>query len=120
MPSYNKLILSGSTNGRPIRVAGTNTSTATTIHTASTNTAVIDEIWLYAQNSDTTARKLTVQFGGATSPDDEIELTVGAEAGLTLVVPGLILKGAASACVVKAFAATTNVVTISGYVNQIT
>ena len=118
MATYNKLTLSGSTNGRPIRIAQTATA-GTTIHTASTNTSIYNEIWLYAQNTDTTARKLTVEFGGTTSPDDLIEITIPAEAGLTLVVPGLVLRGAATALVVRAFAATANVVTISGYVNEI-
>jgi hypothetical protein len=38
-----------------------------------------------------------------------------------LVVPGLILTGTGSAAnTVAAYAATTNVITISGYVNRIT
>jgi hypothetical protein len=36
-----------------------------------------------------------------------------------LIVPGLLIKGNATALVVRAFAATTNVVCISGYVNVI-
>jgi hypothetical protein len=36
-----------------------------------------------------------------------------------LVVPGLIIKGNASALVVRAFCASANVVTISGWVNTI-
>lgn len=119
MATYNKLTLSGSTNGRAVKVAGTNTATATTVHTASTNTSVYHEVWLYAQNTDTTGRKLTIEWGSNSAPDDLIELTVNAEAGLTLVVPGLVLRGAASALTVKAFAATANVVTVSGYINEI-
>ena len=118
MATYNKLTLSASTDGRPIRIANTATA-GTTIHTASSNTSIYHEIWLYAQNTDTTNRKLTVEFGGVTAPDDLIELTVSAEAGLTLVVPGIPLKGNATPLVVRAFAATANVITISGYVNEI-
>jgi hypothetical protein len=118
MASFEKLILSGSTNGRAIKVAATATP-GTTIHTGSTNTAVIDEVWLYAQNTDTTARKLTIEWGGTSSPDDLIELTIPAESGLTLVAPGLLIKGAGTALVVRAFCASANVVTIHGYVNRI-
>jgi hypothetical protein len=118
MAAFEKLILSGSTNGRAIKVAATATA-GTTIHTGSTNTAVLDEVWLYAQNTDTTARKLTIEWGGTSSPDDLIELTVPAESGLTLVAPGLLIKGAGTALVVRAFAATTNVITIHGFVNRI-
>lgn len=118
MATFNKLTLSASTDGRPVKVAAT-ANAGTTIHTASSNASIYHEIWLYAQNTDTTARKLTIQFGGTTSPDDDIEQTIGAEAGLVLVVPGLVIKGNATPLVVRAFAATGNVVTISGYVNEI-
>ena len=118
MATFERIVLSGSTDGRAIKVAATATA-GTTIHTGSTNTAVLDEIWLYAMNTDTTARKLTVEWGGTTAPDDLIEVTIPAEAGLTLVAPGLMIKGNSTALVVRAFAATANVVTIYGYVNRI-
>lgn len=118
MPTFTKKILSGSTSGRAIKVAATATA-GTTIHTGSTNTAVLQEVWLYAINTDTTARKLTIEWGNTTSPDDLIELTIPAESGLVLVTPGLLIAGAASALVVRAFAATANVICIHGYVNEI-
>jgi hypothetical protein len=118
MATYSKLVLSGSTDGRAIKVAATATP-GTTIHTASSTATDFDEIWLYAQNTDTTARKLTIEWGSTSSPDDLIEITIPAESGLTLVAPGLVLKGNATPLVVTAFAATTNVVTIHGYVNRI-
>jgi len=101
-----------------IKVVQTATA-GTTIHTAvaGTTAGTFDEIWLYAVNSDTTARKLTIEYGGVASPDDLLELTIPAESGLVLVVPGLILQ---NGLVVKAFAAAANVVMIGGYVNAIT
>jgi hypothetical protein len=118
MASFSKIELSGSTDGRPIKVAATS-SPGTTIHTAQAGTGAdnYDEIWLWAFNSDTTNRKLTLEFGGTTSPDDTIELTIPAESGLVLVIPGLILQ---NSLVLKAFCATTNVVMLAGYVNRIT
>jgi hypothetical protein len=96
-----------------VKVAATATA-GTTIHTAhATN---LDEVWLWAVNSDTTARKLTIELGGTTSPDDLIEVTIFGESGLALVVPGLPLTGSV---VVRAFAATANVISIAGYVNRI-
>ena len=118
MATYSKLILSGSTDGRAIKVAAT-ASAGTLIHTGSTTAATIDEVWLYAYNSSTSAVVLTIQWGGTTSVDDDIKLSIPAASGLTLVIPGLIIKGNATALVVRAYAATTNVVTISGYVNRI-
>lgn len=119
MATFTKLILSGSTDGRGIKVAATGVP-ATTIHTGSTTATTIDEVWIYAQNTDTASRKLTIQWGAETSPDDDIEVTIGPEQGLVLVVPGLLIKGNATApLVVKAFAATANVIIIHGYVNRI-
>lgn len=119
MATFAKSILSGSTDGRGILVAAT-ASPGTTIHTGPTNTAHLHEIWLYAVNYDTTARKLTVQWGGTTAGNDDIELTVPAESGLVLVAPGLLLKGNATPLVVRAWAATATAVVIHGYVHTIT
>lgn len=120
MATFSKQLLSGSTGGRMIKVAATATA-GTTIHATGTSATTIDEIWLYAVNSDTTDRKLTIEYGGVSAPDDLIEFTVKAESGLYLVVPGLILTGdGAAARTVRAFAATANVVMIAGYVNRIT
>jgi len=119
MATFSKIALSGSTDGRMIKVAQTATA-GTTIHTGSTTTSTIDEVWLYAVNSGATNQKLTIEWGGTSSPDDHIEFTVVAESGLYLVVPGLVIKGNASALVVRAFAAAANVINIAGYVNRIT
>jgi hypothetical protein len=119
MATFSKNILSGSTDGRAIKVAATSTP-GTTIHTGSSTATVLDEVWIYAQNTDATDRKLTIEWGDTSSPDDLIEYTVKAENGLYLIIPGLLLKGNATPLVVRAFAATTNVITIHGYVNRIT
>ena len=119
MATFSKQILSGSTDGKQIKVAATATA-GTTIHTGSTTTTTLDEVWLYAVNTSASDVKLTIEWGGTSSPDDLIEYTVKAENGLYLIVPGLILKGNATALVVRAFAATANVICISGYVNRIT
>lgn len=110
--------LSGSTDGLPVKVAATS-SAGTTIHTsvAGTTAGTYDEIWLYAYNSHSAAVVLTIQFGGTTSPDQDIKITLGSQSGLTLIVPGLILQNGS---IVRAYAGTTNVVTISGFVNSIT
>ena len=115
MATYAKNKLSGSTNGRMIKVVATATA-GTTIHTAVSGTTSWDEIWLYAVNSDTTDRKLTIEFGGTTAPDDLIELTIPAERGLIQIVPGFVLN---NSVLVRAFAETANVVMIGGFVNNI-
>lgn len=119
MATYTKVALSGATQGKGIKVAAT-ASTGTTIHATGTSSTTFDEVWLYAYNSSTGPVLLTVQYGGTTSPDNDIKVTIPAQSGLTLVVPGLILSGTgAAANTVYAYAATTNVITITGYVNRI-
>jgi len=118
MSTFSKSILSGSTDGKGIKVVATATA-GTTIHTGSATAATLHEVWLYAVNSSVTDVKLTIEWGEATAPDGNIEYTVKAENGLYLIVPGLILKGNATALVVKAFAGTANVIVIHGYVNVI-
>lgn len=118
MATFSKNILSGSTDGKAILVAATATP-GTTIHTGPSTTTQFDEVWLYAMNTSTSNVKLTIEWGGTTAPNDHIEYTVAAENGLYLIVPGLVLKGNATPLVVRAFAATTNVLTISGYTNRI-
>ena len=119
MATFAKTKLSGSTDGRAVLVVETATA-GTTIHTGSATATTYDEIWLYAQNTSAADVKLTLEWGGTTSPDDLIEVTITTEAGLVLVSPGLLLKGNATPLIVKAFAASANVVTLHGYVNQIT
>ena len=119
MATFSKIVLSGSTDGRMIKVAQTATA-GTTIHTGSDTATTFDDIWLYAVNSDTTARKLTIEWGGVSSPDDLIEFTVPAESGLYLITAGLVIKGNATPLVVRAFCASANVVNIAGFVNRIT
>lgn len=116
MATFTKTLLSGSTNGKAIKVAATATA-GTTIHTAVSGTSSLDEIWLYAHNSSASSVKLTLEWGEATAPDGNIEINIGAEGtGLVLVAPGLLLQ---NSLVVKAFAATANVITLTGYVNRI-
>ena len=116
MATYSKQLLSGGTNGKTIKVAATATA-GTTDQTAVSGTSDMDEIWLYACNTDSSDRKLTIEYGGATSPDELTEITIEAEAGWVLVCPGLLLQ---NGLVVKAFAASANVVNVNGFVNRIT
>jgi hypothetical protein len=116
MPSYSKQLLSGSTNGKGIKVAATATA-GTLIHTAIAGTSSEDEIWLYAHNTSASIVKLTLEWGGVTSPDDLIEVNIPVDGtGLVLVAPGILLQ---NGLVVRAFAATANVINIFGYVNRI-
>jgi hypothetical protein len=63
--------------------------------------------------------RLTVQWGSTTAVDDDITYTLTNQNGLFLIVGGLILSGAASPLIVRAYADVANTVTISGFVNRI-
>ena len=117
MATYSKHLLSGSTNGKNISVTGTSTGASVTVHTATSGTSNLDEIWLYATNTTASARVLTIEFGGTTDQDDQIQLELAADSGMTLIIPGLLLQ---NSLVVKAFAVDANVINLNGYVNRIT
>jgi hypothetical protein len=115
MATISRIPLSGSTDGRGIKVAAT-ASSGTTIHTATTSATDCDVVTLYAYNSSATAVTLTVQWGGTTAVDDDIKLSIPATSGLTLVVPDMVLR---NSLVIRAYAGTTNVVTIHGFANRV-
>jgi hypothetical protein len=111
--AYTKVKLSGSTDGKAIKVAATATL-GTTIHAAhATN---LDEVWLWVTNQDTTVRTLTIEWGGATSPDCLMTVSVSSKSGHLLIVPGHLMT---NSLVITAFASAANVLMISGYVNRI-
>jgi hypothetical protein len=111
---------SGSTQGQGVKVAATS-SAGTLIHTTGTSATIVDRLSVWAYNAHSADVLLTIEFGGATAPDQNIVQTITTKTGLTLVVDGLILLGNGSAALtVKAFAATTNVIVLSGYVMRVT
>lgn len=108
-------LLSGSTNGKQIKVAAT-ASAGTTIHTAVSGTTSFDRIFLYAVNSSVVPVKLTIEWGEATAPDGNIEQWIQPESGYVCVVEGMPLN---NSLVVKAFADTANVILIGGHIYTI-
>ena len=117
MATVVKRKLSSSTDGKAIKIAAVKTP-GTAIHTAvaGTTAGTYDEIWLWAYNGHTADVVLTIEFGGADVPDQNIIVTIPFKQGLYQVVPGFILQ---NEMVVKAFASVANVITLNGFVNQI-
>lgn len=124
MATFTKAHLSGAADGQGVLVAATNglggvgSENGTTIHTAvsGTTAGTFDEIWLWATNTSTSPVKLTIEWGNQTDDTGHIEVTIPAEQGLMQVIPGMILHNAK---LVTAFAGTTNVITVHGFVNSI-
>lgn len=118
MATVVKRKLSGSTDGKAIKLTKTATTDSETIHTAvaGTTNGTYDEVWLWAYNAHSADVVLTVELGGAAAPD-VIKQTIPFQKGLFLVVPGFILQNGA---VIHAWAGTANVISIVGFVNSIT
>lgn len=112
MATITKLVPSGTTNGKPVKIVATATP-GTTFHTA--HATAIDEVTMYLTNTDTVDRVVTIEFGGATSPDNLIKITVPTQ-DTVLAVPGIPLT---NSLVVTVFAAAANVVNMFGYINRI-
>lgn len=109
---FSKVLLSGSTDGLGITVAATG-DPGTTIHTA--HATSLDEIWIWASNTDTVTRTLTLEWGDSVS-DIVIDIAA-AGIGLIPVAPGLILTNSK---VLKAFGSSANKFILYGFVNRIT
>jgi len=110
MATFSKQLFS---EGVSLLVTGTNSRFAKTIHTVPSN--VKDEIWIYGTNNDASSVNLTIEFG-STDTQNNIKQAIPATSGLTILVPGLVLTASQT---VTAFAATTEKITLFGYINRI-
>jgi hypothetical protein len=117
MAVYSRRLLSGSTSGRPIKVAATATP-GTTLHTAVSGTDSFDEVYLWVTNTDTSDVTLTVEWGGVTDPDDHMckALTIPAKSPPIPIATGQVVNNGVA---VKAFGGAANKLTVTGYVNRI-
>ncbi len=118
MATITKVLLSGSTDGKQIKVAASSTP-GTTIHTA--HATALDEVWLWADNDDAADILLTIEWGGTTDVDNTDKVTIPGKGtvgqdGKKLIIAGEILT---NSLVVKAFAGTANKIKLSGFVNRI-
>ncbi len=114
--TFTKVLLSGSSAGKSIRIPATGATPGSVVHTAVSGTTSLDEIWTYAVNTGGAASKLTLEWGGTVDPFDHIEVTVPSESGLMLITPGLLMNNGS---VVQAYSGTAGTVTLYGYVNRI-
>jgi hypothetical protein len=110
-----KRLLSGSTDGKGIKVVATAT-TGTLIHTAvaGITAGTYDEVWLWAYNSNATALLITIEIGDAVLPRI---VSIPSQSGLIPLIPGLILQNGQT---IKIYAASANLVIVDGFVNRIT
>ena len=103
------------TDGSAMKVTGTISATAITVHTA--HATSLDEVTLYAWNSAATAKLLTLEIGGSTDPDKIIEVQLEPNtAGLQCVLPSIRVTGSIT---IEAFAETADVITLYATINRI-
>lgn len=118
MATYSWMKLSGSTDGKGIKVTGTSSAADVTLHTAITGTADFDFVTLYAvnQDADGESRTLTIAWGAETSPDNVITVPVPAGVGFVLVAEELPLQ---NSLVIGAWADEADDVIIYGKVFRV-
>lgn len=117
MTTYARILLSGSTSGKPIPVVAVATP-GTLIHTAVAGAAAFDETYIYASNVTGAAATLTIEYGGAADPGDLLvkAVSVPANSGPVAIAVGQSLNGG---LVVRAFSGTASALNITGWANRI-
>jgi|SRR6267378_6265094 len=117
MATYSRLLLSGSTSGKPIPVAATATP-GTIIHTAVSGASAFDEVYLWASNVAAATATLTIEWGGVTDPGDHMvkAYSIPANSTALLIANGQVLNGGLA---IKCFSGTASAINVTGYVNRI-
>lgn len=117
MATYSIEKLSGSTDGKAVKIAATAT-TGTTVHTATANAGDIDLVSLWATNNDADGetRTLTLEWGTTTAADGNIVVPVPCKAGPVFICDRLPLM---NGLLVTAFADEANDVLIFGKVERV-
>lgn len=121
--SIQRVVLSGSTNGRPINVNNTAASCVMTVHTAGAVTGAdnVDEVWLWATPYATAtacARQLFIQVG-TDSTSDMLHFLIArdqASPSPVLVLPGININNSLK---ITAWATSTMDVALTGHAFQI-
>lgn len=107
--------LSGSTDGKGIKVTGTSSAADVTVHTA--HATALDLVTLYAvnQDADGETRVLTLAWGGETDPDNLISVSIPNKSGPVIVVDRLPLTNGLA---IGAWADEANDLMIYGFVTR--
>lgn len=115
MPTFSGIVLSGSTNGRPIPVAATATP-GTTLHVV--GASGWEEVFIFASNVTATPATLTVEWGGTTDPGDHLVKGYSLPANSTAipVAVGQRLQGGVT---VRAFGSVASAINITGWANKV-
>lgn len=116
-PTETRIGFSAATNGATMTVNTTSAISPMTVHTAGPGIYNWDDIWIWAANTDTISRTISLYFGAHSSVGD---MAIGSydlpPGGMpVLICPGLFLRNSG---VVEAFASVANKINLTGYVNR--
>lgn len=114
MPAiYQKIPLSGSTDGAFILIANIS-SPGAIVHTASSVSNEIDEVFLYAYNIGLEDYQLNIDWASSAGAN---KFMVPFQKPPKLIIPGLVIKNSKTIRV-WVEAAASNLICIGGYVNR--
>lgn len=120
MATYTKIPLSQSNYGKSTLIT-LSALPGINIHTTDSASNITDEIWVYASNNGSSDSLTTFYWGSTATQDLIAQINVQAYAGLTVIFPGMILKGDGSnTCSIYTYTQYPSAVNITGYVNRIT
>lgn len=111
--TFQKSLLTGSTNGLPIAINATASGAANTIHTAGSTD--IHELWISAFNYSNVDQTLYVLVGGS-SASQIFSQVIPAGRGLVPILSGLCYTGSV---IIKAYASLTASISVVGFANVI-
>ncbi len=118
MPNYTATTLSAATNGKLIKVVGTASGSATTIHTATGFDAPegVDEVWLWAGSTHSAAVNATLHIN---SDSENVAINFRVPAAYHGPIPVLAGHRVCDGVVISATASVTERVCLWGNVNRI-
>lgn len=117
MATYSRVLLSGSTDGKPVPVAATATP-GTLMHTAVSGSASFDEVYCWVSNVTGSAATLTIEWGSTSDPGGLMTkaVSIPANSAPIPIITGQVLN---NAMVVRMFSGTASALNITGFVNRI-
>ena len=120
MGSFSKIALNGGAGVIPVNPAG---GSDTLIHTTGTSTSILDEVWLWANNSQSSDIYLYLYLGTSSGPSANVMVLLVPSESTILAIPGIPISGNGTVGrPVNAIATSmmTGNITVFGYVNRIT
>ncbi len=119
MATFGKRLLSGSTEGLPIKLTNAVIASGVELHTAVAGVVNKDEIYLFVSNLTAAPVTLTIAKGGTTDPDHLIAKNVPIPA-YAVQIPVCLGTPLQNSKVVRARAGSNDALVIDGWVNRIT